>query len=128
LFCLYGDNSFSYRGTDCPEYRQQGHNAQQLAKAFDNATYHCTSIVKIAGTQRSGLGYCKFMTPGGDFFVGELVLDSTGGGKWNFLQGAGRWKGITGGGEYVPLTSGKPIVAGTVQGCARTTGTYELSK
>jgi hypothetical protein len=55
------------------------------------------------------------------------VLDSTGGGKWKFLQGTGKWKGITGGGEYVPLTSGKPIVAGTGQGCVKATGTYELS-
>jgi hypothetical protein len=97
-------------------------------KAFDDATYQCTSVVKIAGTQRSGLGYCKFMTPDGDFFVGEQVLDSTGGAKWKFLQGTGKWKGITGGGEAVPLTSGKPIVAGTAQGCVRATGTYELSK
>jgi hypothetical protein len=97
-------------------------------KAFDNATYQCASVVKVAGAQRSGLGYCKFMAPDGDFFIGEQSLDSTGGGKWNFLQGTGKWKGITGGGEFVLLTSGKPIVAGTAQGCVKATGTYELSK
>jgi hypothetical protein len=96
-------------------------------KAFDNATYECASVVSVAGAQRNGLGYCKFMVPDGDFVVGEQVLDSTGGGKWKSLQGTGKWKGITGGGEFVPLTSGKPIVAGTGQGCVRATGTYELS-
>jgi hypothetical protein len=39
----------------------------------------------------------------------------------------GKWKGITGGGEFVLLMSGKPIVAGTGQGCGRATGAYELS-
>jgi hypothetical protein len=97
-------------------------------KAFDNATYECASVVSIAGAQRKGLGYCKFMVPDGDFVVGEQVLDSTGGGKWKFLQGTGKWKGISGGGEFVQLTSGKPIVTGTGQGCVRASGTYELSK
>jgi hypothetical protein len=97
-------------------------------KTFDNATYQCASVVSITGAQQNGLGYCKFMVPDGDFVVGEQVLDSTGGGKWKFLQGTGRWKGITGGGEFMPLTSGKPIVAGTGQACVRATGTYELSK
>jgi hypothetical protein len=96
-------------------------------KAFDNATFQCANIVKVAGAERSGLGYCKFMSPDGDYFVGENVHDSTGGGKWKFLLGTGKWKGITGGGEFLPLTSGKPIVAGTGQGCASATGTYELS-
>jgi hypothetical protein len=97
-------------------------------KSFDSSTFQCTSVVKVAGAQRSGLGYCKFMSPDGDFFIGEQVPDSTGGGKWKFLQGTGKWKGITGDGEFAPLTSGKPIVAGTAQGCVRATGMYELSK
>ena len=54
-------------------------------KSFDNATYECASVVSVAGTQRNGLGYCKFMVPDGDFVVGEQVFDSTGGGKWKFL-------------------------------------------
>ena len=35
---------------------------------------------------------------------------------------------LTGGGKFVPVTSGKPIVAGTGQGCVRASGTYELSR
>ncbi len=96
-------------------------------KAFDNSTYHCVNLLRIAGTQREGSGYCKFMDPDGDFVVGQSTQDSTGG-TWRFLEGTGKWKGITGGGKFSPLTSGKPIVAGTAQACARATGTYELSK
>jgi len=97
-------------------------------KAFDNSTYHCANVLRIAGAQREGSGYCKFMDPDGDFVVGQNTLDSTGGGTWKFLQGTGKWKGITGGGKFVPVTSGKPVVAGTGQGCVRASGTYELSR
>jgi hypothetical protein len=97
-------------------------------RAFDNMTYHCGHVLRIAGAQREGSGYCKYLDPNGDFMVGQATLDSTGGGTWKFLEGTGKWKGITGGGKFVPLTSGRPIVAGTAQACARATGTYELSK
>ncbi len=96
--------------------------------AFDNATYQCVGVLSLAGAQREGTGYCKYMDPDGDFVVGQQTFDSSGGGTWKFLQGTGKWKGITGGGKFVPLTRGKPIVAGTAQGCVRATGTYELSK
>jgi hypothetical protein len=87
--------------------------------ALDNATYECASVMSIAGAQRKGLGYCKFLVPDGDFVVGEQVLRSTGGGNW---------KGIAGGGEFVRLTSGKPVVTGTEQSCVRASGTYEPSR
>jgi hypothetical protein len=83
-------------------------------------------VLRVAGTQREGSGYCKFLDPDGDFFVGQNTFDAAGA-SWKFLQGTGKWKGITGGGTFVPLTSGKPIVAGTAQACVRATGTYELS-
>lgn len=97
-------------------------------KAFDNSTYHCVNVLRIAGTEREGLGYCKFMDPDGDFVVGQSTFDSSGGGTWKFLQGTGKWKGVTGGRKFVPATSGKPIVPGTGQGCSKTPGTYELSR
>jgi hypothetical protein len=97
-------------------------------KAFDNLTYQCVSVVSIAGAERKGMGYCKFMEPDGDFIVGEQLFDTSGGGKWKFLHGTGKWKGVTGAGEFMPLTSGKPIVPGTSQGCGKATGTYEVSK
>jgi|HubBroStandDraft_4_1064222.scaffolds.fasta_scaffold147080_2 hypothetical protein len=43
-------------------------------KAFDNATFECAYVVSVAGAQRSGLGYCKFMAPDGDFFVARRCL------------------------------------------------------
>jgi hypothetical protein len=76
-------------------------------KAFDNATCECASVVSVAGAERNGLGCCKFTVPDGDFVVGEQVHDSTGGGKWKFLQGTGKWKGITGGGERCCLPSNR---------------------
>jgi hypothetical protein len=94
-------------------------------KAFDNSTYHCATVVRIMGSNRSGVGFCKFMDPDGDFVVGETDQSA---GVWKFLHGTGKWKGITGGGKFTPVTSGKPIVPGTAQGCARATGTYEVSK
>ncbi|HWU41189.1 MAG TPA: hypothetical protein VN203_26340 [Candidatus Acidoferrum sp.] len=94
---------------------------------FDNMTYQCVSVLSLAGGQREGTGYCKYVDPDGDFFVGQQTFDSAGG-TWKFLQGTGKWKGITGSGKFVPLTSGKPIVPGTAQGCVKATGTYELSK
>jgi hypothetical protein len=96
-------------------------------KAFDNSTYHCASVLRIRGNDRDGVGYCKFMDPDGDFFVGEQVF-RPGDPQWKFLEGTGKWKGITGGGTFVPVTTGKPIEPGTAQGCVRATGTYELSK
>jgi hypothetical protein len=93
--------------------------------AFDNATYHCPNVLRVAGSQREATGYCKFMDPDGDFAVGLSTVDASGG-TWKFLHGTGKWKGITGGGKFVPVTSGKPIVPGTAQACSRATGTYEL--
>jgi len=72
-------------------------------------------------------GYSKFMDPDGDI----VILDYSQIGKeatTKFLQGTGKWKGITGGGKAWSITSGKPITAGTSQGCNRQTGTFELPK
>ena len=95
--------------------------------AFDNSTFHCVNVLRIAGAQREGSGYCKFLDPDGDFVVGQNTFDAAGP-SWKFLQGTGKWKGIAGGGKFTPLASGKPIVAGTTQTCVRATGTFELSK
>jgi hypothetical protein len=95
--------------------------------AFDNATYHCVNVLRIAGAQREGNGYCKFMDQDGDFVVGQNTSDAAAT-TWKFVQGREKRKGITGGGKFVPLTSGKPIVAGTAHACVRATGTYGLSK
>jgi hypothetical protein len=47
--------------------------------------------VKISGAQRDGLGYCKFMSPDGDYFVGEQMFNSPTTGKWKFVLGTGKW-------------------------------------
>jgi len=97
-------------------------------KPFDNTTYHCGLTLRIAGAERSGTGFCKFMDVDGDYIVGEMTPLTPTGGAWKFLAGTGKWKGMTGGGKYAQLTRGKPIVPGTSQSCGRATGTYELKK
>ena len=97
-------------------------------QVFDNSTYHCGVTLRIAGAERSGTGYCKFMDTNGDYIVGEMTPLTPTGGAWKFLVGTGKWKGMTGGGKYVRLTRGKPIAPGTSQGCSRATGTYEVKK
>jgi hypothetical protein len=64
--------------------------SNSASKAFDNATYECASVVSVAGAQRSGLGYCKFMAPDGDFFVGEMMPDSAENGSSRRAQESGR--------------------------------------
>ena len=96
-------------------------------KAFDNNSFHCVTLVKMSGGQRSGHGICRFLDPDGDAVVGEQVLGPTDG-NWTFLEGTGKWKGIKGGGKFSTITSAKPIVAGTGQGCGRATGSYEIVK
>jgi len=69
------------------------------------------------------------MDPDGDFVI--LETTRTPGeteGNVKFLQGTGKWKGIKGSGKVRAITSGKPIMPGTLQGCGRWTGTFELSK
>ncbi len=79
--------------------------------------------------ESTGLGYHKFMDPDGDFVVLETTR-APGETEANvkFLEGTGKWKGIKGSGKVRAITSGKPITAGTIQGCSRFTGTFELPK
>jgi len=97
------------------------------SKVFENMTYHCVGLFKVMHGKRYGTTNCKFMDPSGDYFVVEASYGPEGA-KAPFLYGTGKFKGITGNCESKPITSGKPIVAGTTQGCARVTGTYELKK
>lgn len=94
-------------------------------KAFDNHSFHMVGINKIEAGNRSGTSYAKYLSPEGDIVFGEI---QTVGDKqtWKFLFGTGKWEGITGGGKTEPITNAKPIKEGTIQGCARATGTYQL--
>jgi hypothetical protein len=79
--------------------------------------------------QLTALTYHKFMDPDGDFVILETaVAPGETGGIIKFLQGTGKWKGIEGGGKVRTMTRAKPITPGTVQGCYRYTGTFELPK
>lgn len=96
-------------------------------KVFDNCSIHHIRFVRVEAGKRSGIGYTKLMDPDGDI----VVLEWSAIGReytTKFLQGTGKWKGITGGGKARSITNAKPITPGTMQGCTRQTGTFELPK
>ena len=97
-------------------------------KVFDNCTIHHVRIVKIGAGKWSVHGYSKLLDPDGDIIVQEysqIGNEAT----IKFLAGTGKWKGITGSGTSKILTpNAKPIAPGTIQGCYRQTGTFELPK
>jgi hypothetical protein len=97
-------------------------------KVFDNCTMHHVRIVKIEAGKWSVHGYSKLMDPDGDIIVqdySQIGNEAT----MKFLEGTGKWKGITGSGTSKLLTpNAKPIAPGTIQGCYRQTGTFELPK
>jgi len=100
-------------------------------KAFDNLTFHGIGVARdLADKRKHRYGYIKFMDPDGDILITENLrpLDVGQEADWNFLQGTGKWKGIKGGGKLRSAAGGKPITPGTVQGCIRMTGTFELPK
>jgi len=106
----------------------KGINIDNLAsKTFDNMTYHSVGVFKIEGGKMTGTFYSKYMDPSGDFVVVEISQVGMER-DWKYLYGTGKWKGITGGGKAIPFTKGKPISPGTLQGCTKITGTYELKK
>jgi hypothetical protein len=100
-------------------------------KAFDNLTFHGIGVARdVPDKRRHRYGYIKFMDPDGDILITENLHTPDMGteSNWNFLQGTGKWKGVKGGGKLRVAAGGKPITPGTVQGCMRMTGTYELPK
>jgi len=106
----------------------RGINIDNLAsKAFDNMTYHTVGVFKVEGGKMTGTMYSKYLDPSGDFLVVEISQVGMER-DWKYLYGTGKWKGITGGGKAIPFTKGKPISPGTMQGCTKITGTYELKK
>jgi hypothetical protein len=96
-------------------------------KTFDNATYQCVGVIRVAEGKAIATGYCKYLSPEEDIVVGEFYNVGPDG-NWKFIHGTGKWKGIKGGGKSKPITSGKPITPGTDQSCLRATGTFELAK
>jgi hypothetical protein len=79
--------------------------------------------------QLTVLTYNKFIDLDGDFVILETTVASgQTEGNFKFLQGTGKWKGIKGSGKVKATIRGKPITPGTVQGCNRWTGTFELPK
>ena len=109
-------------------FEGKGINLDNLAsKVFDNTTYHTVGLYKNDSGKLTGTLYVKYMDPSSDLFVVEVSQIGMER-DWKYLYGTGKWKGITGGGKAIPFTKGKPISPGTMQSCAKITGTYELKK
>ena len=120
---LYSSKELTIISTDSKGIALSNHEN----KIFDNCTYHCAGIVRIAEGIPGYRVYCKYVDPDGDIVLGESIAEGTKA-EWKFILGTGKWKGITGGGTHKSITKGKPVAAGTSQGCRRATGTYSLPK
>jgi hypothetical protein len=106
----------------------KGINIDNLEKKlFDNMTYHTVGLITITNGKTVATMYSKYLEPNGDFFVVE-ILQSGMERDWKFIYGTGKWKGVSGGGKGYPFTKGKPVTPGTLQGCTKITGSYELLK
>lgn len=97
------------------------------AKTFDNATSHCMGVDKTVKDNTTFLGYCKLMTPSGDWILyeQERTLESETW-DWKVVDAGGNWKGATGSGASTRLTKTKAIVEGTFQACNRHEGSLTL--
>jgi hypothetical protein len=97
------------------------------SKFFDNSTVHLADLIKIDKGKWIGIFLGKYMEPSGDFYVIETSLVGTEQ-DWKFIYGTGKFKGITGAGKAFRSTKGSPVSPGTLQGCTKISGTYELKK
>lgn len=120
---LYSSKELTIISTDSKGIAFSNHEN----KIFDNCTYHCAGIVRIAEGVPGYRVYCKYVDPDGDIVLGESIAEGDKA-EWKFVLGTGKWKGITGEGTHKAVTRGKPVVSGTSQGCRRATGTFSLPK
>jgi hypothetical protein len=96
-------------------------------KAFDNMTFHCVAVGKVAAGKPIGTGYCKYLDPDGDIVVWDLSIDGPVD-TLKAIQGTGKWKGIKAEGKAALITKAKSITPDTRQVCRKFTGTFELPK
>lgn len=96
-------------------------------KLFHSYTYQFTGVGYGPPGAPVGFGYFKITDPDDSFVIAEFT-GPTSDLSFKFLQGTGRWKGVTGGGKAARVAIGRPIAPGTLQGCARFTGTLDLKK
>lgn len=100
--------------------------ASSTTKEWENATTRCVGYMHVVGGKPLGRGVCKWVHTTGDTAVGEYEYSATAASRFTWLAGTGRLKGISGGGTFKTVFNGKPVDAGTAQGCRRDWGTYTL--
>ena len=100
--------------------------SSSTTKEWENATTRCVGYMRVVGGKPLGRGVCKWVHATGDTAVGEYEYSTTAAPKFTWLTGTGRLKGIGGGGSFKTIFNGKPVDAGTSQGCRQDWGTYTL--
>ncbi len=96
-------------------------------KLFHNYTYQFVGVGYGPTGAAIGFGYFKVADPDESFVVAEFSGPPSDL-SFKFLQGTGRWKGVTGGGKASRIAPGRSIAPGTLQGCVRFTGTFDLKR
>lgn len=94
--------------------------------AFDNWSFEIIGTSKIESGKYSSHYYGKYLSPEGDFIIGEGDRNGPEG-TWKFIYGTGKYMGITGGGTN-KIVNIKPIKKGTTQGCSIAVGKFQLPK
>jgi hypothetical protein len=94
--------------------------------AFDNWSFEIIGTSVIKSGKYSSHYYGKYLSPEGDFIIGEGNRNGAEG-TWKFIYGTGKYKGITGGGTNKNINI-KPIKKGTTQGCSIAVGKFKLPK
>jgi len=96
---------------------------------FENMTWQFAAVLRTMDGNTIGMGYYKFTSPDGDYFVlegtGGTVLE---GGTWKFLHGTGKWEGATGQAASKFIMRGKPVSLESEQYWCRVIGTIQLPK
>lgn len=100
--------------------------ASSTTKEWEQATTYCVGYVRVMAGKPVGKGLCKWQFASGDSGVGEFEYAPGGQRTFTWLTGTGKLKGVSGGGTFETVFNGKPIQAGTSQGCRRDWGKMVL--
>lgn len=92
---------------------------------FDKDSFECIGVFHYLDNESGHTGFCQFVDKDGDKVFGKDVRNKAGY-TLVFVSGTGKYQGIKGGGTTERIGAYPSARKGTVQGCARTTGSYTL--
>ncbi|HVL55987.1 MAG TPA: hypothetical protein VM491_05755 [Burkholderiaceae bacterium] len=94
-------------------------------RLFDQASFDCVGTWAVRASAHQHAGYCLVVDRDGDKAFFRDVRDGDGY-TAAFLGGTGKYRGIAGGGTTERIGAYPPARAGSIQGCARSSGNYKL--